>query len=243
MKICLAQIASDPGNIAANIARHVELINSAAEHNADLIVFPELSICGYEPAIAVAAALPKEDDRFDIFQQLSDAHQLTIGIGVPLKQGTGVAIAMLIFRPELARKIYTKKYLHEDEESWFISGRSTLTALGHENEIALAICYEISVPEHAQDACNKDTRIYLSSVAKTASGVIKASNRLSGLASERKIHTMMSNCIGPCEGQKGGGKSAVWDDEGALIGQLSEGREGIIIFDSSTADCFQREVD
>ncbi|MCE7995253.1 MAG: carbon-nitrogen hydrolase family protein [Roseivirga sp.] len=243
MKICLAQIASDPGNIAANIARHEEFISAAAEHKADLIVFPELSICGYEPAVAVDTALQKEDERLDTFQQLSDAHALTIGIGVPLKQDTAVAIAMLIFQPASPREVYAKKYLHEDEEPWFVSGESTVTAMGPENEIALAICYEISVAEHAKEACNKETRIYLSSVAKTPGGVIKASDRLAALASELKIVTMMSNCIGPCEGQQGGGKSAIWNGQGALISQLSENKEGMIIFDTETGDCLQRKLD
>lgn len=234
MRIHLAQTSSAVGDIDSNIAKHQELTEAAISHGADLIVFPELSICGYEPAIAVASAMEKDDTRFDIFQQLSDAHQLTIGIGAPLKQGNGVAIGMLIFQPDVPRQAYAKKYLHEDEEPWFVRGQSCITALGSRKEIALAICYEISVAAHAEEACREQTRIYLSSVAKTAGGLLKASERLSGLAKEHGIFTMMSNCIGPCEGQEGGGKSALWNDQGDLISQLTAQKEGLIMFDTNT---------
>lgn len=234
MKVCLAQTRSVVGDITTNIARHQKLTEAAISHGADLIVFPELSICAYEPAVAVASALEKEDSRFNTFQELSDAHHITIGIGVPLKQGKGVAIAMLVFLPEAPRQVYAKKYLHEDEEPWFVSGESSITALGQENEIALAICYEISVPEHAQEAFKQETRIYLSSVAKTASGLVKASKRLSALAKEHGVTTMMANCIGPCEGQEGGGKSAIWNDQGGVISQLTSQKEGLIMFNTNT---------
>lgn len=239
MKICLAQISSKEGDFDTNISKHHELTEVAISHGADLIVFPELSICAYEPQTAVASALNKEDSRFDTFQQLSDAHQITIGIGIPLKQGKGVAIAMLILQPETEREVYAKEYLHSDEEPWFVSGRSTITTLGSKNEIALAICYEISVPEHAMEACNEETTIYLSSVAKTASGVEKAANRLSCLAKDRNIITMMSNCTGPCEGQEGGGKSAVWNDQGEILLQLTSNREGLLFFDTANGSCWQ----
>lgn len=235
MKICIAQTASVIGDIPANISKHKDLIAHAASSKADLIIFPELSLCGYAPELAVANAMQIKDRRLDDFQQLSDENHLTIGLGVPLKQGDGVAIAMLIFQPGASREVYAKKYLHEDEEPYFVSGQSTLNALGVKSEIALAICYELSVPEHAQQACQKETTIYLSSVAKTTSGVKKASARLSAIAEEFGITTMMANCIGPCEGQKGGGKTSVWNSKGKLLLQLNDQEEGFIVLDTNTA--------
>ncbi len=239
MKICLAQISSKIGDIEANISKHKEVTECAIGQGADLIVFPELSICAYEPETAVASALEKDDKRLTVFQELSNACQVTIGVGIPLKQGDGVAIAMLIFQPAGPREVYAKKYLHADEKPWFVSGKSTITALGPAHDIALAICYEISVPAHAQEACHNETNVYLSSVAKTAGGVVKASERLSSLAKERHMITMMSNCTGPCEGQEGGGKSAVWNSEGELLSQLGGDSEGLLFFDTETGSCRQ----
>lgn len=239
MKICIAQTTSVTGDISANIIRHKELIALAAGDDADAIIFPELSICGYEPPIAVAFATQPEDNRFNDFQFLSNAHRITIGIGVPLNQKGGVAISMLIFQPERPREVYSKKYLHEDEEPFFVSGKSTLSKIA---DIALAICYEISIPAHAKDAAAAGAQYYLASVAKTVSGVEKASTRLSLIAREYGMPVLMTNCIGPCEGQQGGGKSAVWNTQGELISQLTGDQEGLIIFDTETGACQQKTI-
>lgn len=49
MKIVLAQINLHVGNIEENITKIVFGIKQAQQYNADLIIFPELSICGYPP--------------------------------------------------------------------------------------------------------------------------------------------------------------------------------------------------
>ncbi|MBJ7594464.1 MAG: carbon-nitrogen hydrolase [Candidatus Dormibacteraeota bacterium] len=45
--VALAQIAPRLGDVAANLERHLELIDEAAGGGASLIVFPELSLTGY----------------------------------------------------------------------------------------------------------------------------------------------------------------------------------------------------
>lgn len=52
MKICVAQTRSVAGNIERNVARHREFVETAVSHRANLIIFPELSLTGYEPTLA-----------------------------------------------------------------------------------------------------------------------------------------------------------------------------------------------
>jgi NAD+ synthase (glutamine-hydrolysing) len=49
MKIALAQINSTVGDIKGNTDKIISYINKAKAKNVDLVVFPELSICGYPP--------------------------------------------------------------------------------------------------------------------------------------------------------------------------------------------------
>ncbi len=49
MKIALAQINTHIGNFEANKSKIISAIKRAEKDGADLIVFPELSICGYPP--------------------------------------------------------------------------------------------------------------------------------------------------------------------------------------------------
>lgn len=52
MKLIAAQIASIPGEIGKNISKHLDVIRLAASKGADVLVFPELSLTGYEPGLA-----------------------------------------------------------------------------------------------------------------------------------------------------------------------------------------------
>ncbi|HSA06252.1 MAG TPA: NAD+ synthase [Candidatus Gastranaerophilales bacterium] len=49
MKIAIAQINTKVGDLKGNADKIIKYINQAKEKKADLVVFPELSICGYPP--------------------------------------------------------------------------------------------------------------------------------------------------------------------------------------------------
>lgn len=51
MKIALAQIQYEKGDIARNIELHLIWIDQAIAQGADCIFFPELSLTGYEPTL------------------------------------------------------------------------------------------------------------------------------------------------------------------------------------------------
>lgn len=232
MKICLAQTSPVKGNIEANIEGHLKWISQATSQKVDLIIFPELSLTGYEPALAKELAVDLTDNRLDCFQVISDIHNIIIGVGAPLKAKNGIYISLILFQPKQARTSYSKQYLHADEEHFFVCGPSASGILNTEPIIALAICYEISIPAHAEGASQYGANIYIASVAKTAGGVKKAHLRLSEIASEYSMTVLMSNCVGPCDGDMGGGQSAVWNEYGELVDGLGEKEEGILVFDS-----------
>ena len=79
MKICVAQTRPVKGDIQSNIDRHKEIIALAISNGADTIIFPELSITGYEPRLAKELAIDLDDIRFDDFQKIADTDQITIG--------------------------------------------------------------------------------------------------------------------------------------------------------------------
>ncbi|KAA9354596.1 carbon-nitrogen hydrolase family protein [Larkinella humicola] len=234
MKIGVAQTRPVKGDIAHNIANHQTLIDLAVSDGADLLIFPELSLTGYEPELAADLATTPDDSRFDVFQTRSDAHRITIGVGVPIRSEEGIWISLLIFQPHQPRHLYSKKYLHEDEEPFFVSGQSTLCFLGDKANIALAICYELSVPEHSGKAFQNGATVYLASVAKSAPGMEKASETLSAIARTNAMTVFVSNCVGYCDNFESAGRSAIWNTKGELIRQLNDVDEGILIIDLET---------
>jgi predicted amidohydrolase len=235
MKICVAQTRPITGDIESNVVNHKKLITRAILSGAEIIIFPELSLTGYEPGLAADLATDQNDKRLDDFQQISDAAKITIGVGMPLKNDAGISIGLVIFQPGKARQSYVKKYLHPDEEPFFVAGQQIFFL---DDRIALAICYEISVPAHVEDAAEHGAQIYIASVAKFTNGVAMAKKRLADIAMKYGMMTFMANSIGKSDGNQCGGNSAVWNSKGELMAMLDDNDEGILIADSESNETF-----
>ncbi|MBN8820725.1 MULTISPECIES: carbon-nitrogen hydrolase family protein [unclassified Spirosoma] len=236
MRLCVAQTRPFTGEIARTIEAHLSLINVATSNNSDLILFPELSITGYEPTLANQLATTPDDHRLDVFQRLSNTHTITIGIGLPTRAPAGIHISLIIFQPHTARQVYSKQYLHADEEPFFVAGQPFTDFTVDNKAIALAICYELFVPQHAQDAANRGANLYMASVVKSVNGIGKALTRLAEIARTYAMPVLMANAVGQADGEECAGKSSVWNAAGVLIGQLTSTDEGLLLFDTDTQE-------
>lgn len=82
LNLALAQIVTKLGDVRANLDKHLELIGEAKKQEADLLVFPELSLTGYvlQDLVASVAHRPMDDD--PIFKHLLKAsHDLDLMVG------------------------------------------------------------------------------------------------------------------------------------------------------------------
>ena len=148
---------------------------------------------------------------------------------------------MVIFQPRKPRQTYSKKYIHADEESFFIPGKNSTTSVKGTN-IALAICYELSIPEHSENAFKTGAEVYIASVAKTASGIETAVKTLAEVANKYSMTVLLSNCIGLSGGYDCTGKTSIWNNKGVQVGQLNDTNEGILIIDTATQKIIQRMI-
>lgn len=236
MKIAVAQIKPDKGDIARNIEKHKTLIELAVSKGANTLIFPELSITGYEPELANELAVNQNDGRFDDFQSVSDVWNSTVGVGMPTKSDSGVRISLLIFQPNKPRQIYAKQFLHPDEYPYFTPGSQPVFLEQGTHKIALAICYELSVPEHSATAYQQGANVYVASVAKAFNGVEKATQSLADMAKTYSMTVLMANCVGPCDNFESAGRSSIWNNKGILVGQLDETHEGILVIDMDSQE-------
>ena len=159
---------------------------------------------------------------------------------MPTKHDNGICISMIIFQPHKAREVYSKKYIHPDEEPFFIRGENYPVLKVKENNIGFAICYELTIPQHSENAFNNGAEIYIASVAKSANGVEKAEKTLSEIAGKYSMPVLFSNCLGPSDDFVSAGKTSVWNNRGLLLRQLNDTDEGIIIYDTVTQDVIEK---
>jgi predicted amidohydrolase len=232
MKICIAQTHSLKGNIEKNIKNHIAMIQKAIDFQADLIVFPELSITNYEPELAEKLACDSDNSIFDCFTHLANESDITIGVGMPTNSEDGVNISLLIFQPNEKRITYSKQLLHEDELPFFTHGNHQVYVTIKNKKIAFGICYETLQEAHFRNAHKNGADIYIASVAKSQGGIDKAYTYFPTVAKAFETPILMANAVGYCDNFLSVGQSAIWNEKGKLVGQLDAQNQGFLIFDT-----------
>ncbi|MCG5047930.1 carbon-nitrogen hydrolase family protein [Pectobacterium brasiliense] len=243
MKICIAQMASVAGHIDENVKKHQGMVIIAAQNAVDIIVFPELSVSGYEPSLAEGLALPPEDIKSDTFQSMSDEYGISIAVGYPVKFNDEIKITMVIFQPEKETLFYSKQLLHPDEIPFFKQGKQQTTVSVAGKVAVPAICYESLQPDHALEAAKLGADLYMASVAKSANGVVWAYEHYSAIARKYGMFVLMANAVGKADNFICAGQSAIWDREGKLLIQVNATQEALLVLDTETGKVMMIEKD
>ena len=239
MIIAVAQTRPVAGDIAANLTHHLRYIHVAMAQEVDVLVFPELSLTGYEPPMAAQLASDGADSRFAELQHCSDAAQMAIAVGLPLRTNDKPQIGMLIFRPQQAVLTYGKHYLHASEQAYFSAGAPPAIFPHGDWRIAPAICYELSCAAHAQSAAAQGATLYMASICCSQTGIGKDVQALAGIAKQYGIMAMMANYVGTSGDYACAGQSGFWDENGACIAQLDGEEEALLVYDRR-AQAFRR---
>lgn len=236
MRITAVQIQPVAGNVEANLAAHGKMVRRAVAVDARLVLFPELSLTGYEPSLGARMAREFGLAQLGELQSLSDEHGVVIMAGLPAPAPGGTTISMAILQPHQPVTMYAKQRLHHDESPWFVPGRGqVVVSLGH-HMAAPAICHESVQTEHAEGAAALGANVYLASAAKSASGAAAAFAHYPSVASRHRMTVLFANALGPSDDFVSAGQSAVWDASGVLVASLDGEREGLLTYDLDTRD-------
>ena len=226
MIIAAAQI-QPYDNTELNIAKHCHLIQLAMQHDAELIIFPEMSLTGYQTEKAAENCFFENDNRLKPIQDIIEGKGMTIIAGAPIKLNTGELCIGSFIINEKDITIYTKQYLHAGEEKFFSPhfDHDPLLTLGKE-EVSVAICADINKVEHAAAAARNGSTLYAAGIFYRPERVSHAHNQLSGFAGQHHMNVLMANYVG--RSYNGGGHSACWDKKGELIAELDGECEGLL---------------
>lgn len=235
--IAVAQIAPLTGQVAVNLGQHWAAARVAASRGVGFLLFPELSLTGYEPSLAGDLAMESSDARLDEFEAFCRSQGVLVGLGMPLKADSGVQIGMLVLGGA-KRVSYAKQHLHPDEEPFFMPGQGSVLVQVGESVVAPAICYESLLMPHVLQATEAGANLYAASVAKHAYGVERAQAHYQEIARSLGVMVVMANCVGPCDNFVASGRSCLVDGCG-LMAQL-EGESAVLGWDGTC--CWQEEV-
>jgi len=230
MILAAAQTKPTRGDIDANLLDHYRLIELAAQNNAQLIAFPEMSITGYERENVQELAFSKDDSRLNHLKKLAIENNIIIIAGAPIQIESKMFIGEFIISPDNSVQIYTKQFLHEGEDEFFQSSFDHNPMMDIENKtISFAICADIDNPLHPENACKRETDIYIASIFFSPSGIPNAYRDLQSYAQKHTMNVLMSNFSGESWGSPSAGQSAFWNNKGELIAQMNDLDSGILL--------------
>lgn len=228
--IAAAQSKSTPDDISQNVAHHLRFGALAANNDAQLLVFPELSLTGYEPAIARPNAISPASSCLDPLRRFAEEAHMTVVVGAPLLNDEGrLHIAAFAIRPDSSVLTYTKEHLHPGEEQIFTSGIGGPVLVVEDANVALAICADTTHSQHAASAAARGANVYAAGVLITENGYAPDTALLRNYALDHRMAILMANHSCTTGGWVSAGKSAIWSENGALVATSRGTEEALVI--------------
>lgn len=232
MIIAAAQTIPQDGNLAANIADHCRLAAQAAAKGARLIIFPEMSLTGYMLDGASQHAIAANDARLDVLKDTARNNNIMMIAGAPVRIADKLYIGAFIFHLDGTMDTYTKIYLHTGEEKFYEPGIDNKLLFSLDGQrISVAICADITNPQHPADAAERNTTLYTASIFYTPKGLPEAYEQLSSYAKQYGMHVLMANFGGPSCNIDTASKSASWNKNGELVAQATEPGEALLLLE------------
>ncbi len=166
LKIAVGQINTVVGDVDGNVERILGVVTEARDtHGADLIMLPELAICGYPPEDLlfhgnmrrkVAAALESLQARVTGIDVL---------VGYPEYVGDSIFNSVALVRDGRVASVYRKQLLPNygvfDEQRYFESGEETVIAEVGGVRCGLLICEDIWAPGPSRAAVAAGAEVLL----------------------------------------------------------------------------------
>jgi predicted amidohydrolase len=230
--VAAAQSSSVAADIVMNVTNHLRFARFAADQGVELLIFPELSLTGYELAIARSHVLSPESPELLPLRHLASESRMTIVAGAPLLDGAApdrLHIGALVLRPDGTVSTYTKQHVHTSEEPVFTSGSGGPLIDVEGTPVALSICFDATHASHALSAAGRGARVYAVCVMIDDVGYARKTALLESHAREHRMLVVMANYSGVTGGEASAGRSTFWSEDGRVITAAAGTDEALVV--------------
>lgn len=240
--IAVGQTVPIRGDVNANVAEHLRLAKSAAAAGAQLILFPELSLTGYELDLATSLAFDLEDQRLAPLAACCVEHHIQLVVGAPVRCDGELQIGAVILGPDGEADVYTKRRLGTfpaasavdgdvppGEPSVFVAGDRDPEIVVGGKSAAIAICADVGEASHAETAAQRGVEVYLASMFVIPSQLAREQKTLAERAWTHGMLVAFANFGGSSGGLRAGGRSAICDPSGERLAELGGVGAGLVI--------------
>lgn len=249
IRVAIGQINSTVGDIRGNCGKIKEYIKKAKEFKVDIIVFPELSICGYPPEDLLFNSRFIKDNLKGLKALIKEISGITAIVGFVDRKGEDLYNAACVIEKEKVRGIYHKIFLPNygvfDEKRYFKSGKSVFIFRFSKIRFSLNICEDIWEPRLTKEARRMGAQIIFNcSASPYHLGKIKEREEiLSKRAKENALFIVYSNLVGGQDELVFDGQSIIIDPMGNVIGRAKAFEEDLLIMDLALKESKARKGD
>lgn len=212
--IAVAQPPCAGYDVAANSAAHAAAVRSAG---ARVVVFPELSLTGYELDAPVVSV---QDSRLMPIAEACAATGTLALAGAPVDGVAGRPhIAMLAIDASGVRVAYRKVWLGSAEAGRFAAGSEPVVLDVDGWRLGLAICKDTGVTQHAADTAALGMDVYVAGAVKTAEESALQDQRAWQVAIGHRVWVAVASFAGSTGGgyARAAGRSGIWTPGGVVI--------------------------
>ena len=250
MRVALGQFNPCVGDITGNVEKMRAMYTEANELNADVLVFPEMCVCGYPPEDLLLKEHFLSDNRRAVEQLAADCPKITIIAGFAEADGPNRFNSLAVLQNGAIKKIYRKSVLPNygvfDERRYFHPGTDPVVIDIDGLNLVLTICEDIwqleSLDQFLKDIPRKDIIINISASPFHVGKIGERQQALSRCASHFNCAVVYCNLIGGQDEFIFDGRSMFLDSQGAIISQAKAFAEDLIIADITSADDRQLQV-
>jgi predicted amidohydrolase len=216
LTIAAAQPECTGKDVRANALEHARLIRAA---NARLIVFPELSLTGYE--LDADTVSPDDDDLAPIVAACTETESIAL-VGAPVAGENGRSyIGMLSMSSAGVDVDYRKSYLGGDEPARFAPGDGPVAIDLDGWRVGLGICKDTGVEQHIAETAALDVDLYVAGLAHLPEELEMQDERGLRIARACRAYVAFASFAGPTGGgfDQTAGTSTIWAPDGTPLGR------------------------
>ena len=239
LRIGLAQINTTVGDFAGNIEKMKQACARAKKANLDLLIFPELSICGYPPEDLLLKKHFLQENKKVVEQLAKDCPDITIMVGfAEISDDTSFNSLAVLDKGKIT-KIYRKALLPNygvfDEKRYFVGGNEPAVIKIKNISIICTICEDIwelgRLKKFLSSISEKGLIVNISASPFYAGKINQRLKVLQNCASMFGCPVAYCNTVGGQDELVFDGRSMFVDSSGKLIAAAKAFEEDLLIAD------------
>jgi len=243
LRIALAQFNASVGNIKGNVNKMQNLCIKALELGADIVVFPEMSVCGYPPEDLLLKEQFLNDNRLAIEHLAKNCPDITIIAGFAEINERGYYNSLAALQEGQIKKLYRKSILPNygvfDESRYFRPGTEAVCMNIGGLSIAFTICEDIWRLKHIEGLFRELSSMNIIiniSASPFHIGKIKQRQEVLGQCAKHfNCAVAYCNLVGGQDELVFDGRSMFVDSSGQIVCQAKAFEEDMLLADFSAA--------